>query len=178
MEPDLTGSHLSDSDLAFIVSAAAPDASDVEPGFYVRAFLEPVVTSLAAADSREAPSWTRSTCFECGARPGVAVLRDLPDALGSRTLVCSLCATEWRFTRLMCPHCGETEADQLPVHTAESVAHVRVDECRTCERYHKTVDLRRVGNAVPVVDELAAVELDLWARDRGLTKARTNVLGL
>ena len=30
MEPDLTGSHLSDSDLAFIVSAAAPDASDVE----------------------------------------------------------------------------------------------------------------------------------------------------
>ena len=30
MEPGLTGSNLTDSDLAFVVSAAAPDASDVE----------------------------------------------------------------------------------------------------------------------------------------------------
>ncbi len=30
MEPGLTGSNLSDSDLAFVVSAAAPEASDVE----------------------------------------------------------------------------------------------------------------------------------------------------
>lgn len=149
-----------------------------EAAFHARAFLEPLVTSLAAADSRDVSGWTHGHCFECGAPPGVAVLRDLPDALGSRSLVCSLCATEWRFKRLTCPHCGETEADRLLVHTAESVAHVRVDECTTCERYFKTVDLRRSGNAVPMVDELATVELDLWARDRGLRKVRVNVLGL
>lgn len=98
--------------------------------------------------------------------------------LGSRSLVCSLCATEWRFPRLTCAHCGETKADQLLAHTAESVAHVRVDECKSCSQYMKTVDLRKRGDAIPLVDELATVELDLWAQERGLTKMRVNVLGL
>jgi formate dehydrogenase maturation protein FdhE len=40
------------------------------------------------------------------------------------------------------------------------------------------VDLRKEGHAVPLVDELAAVELDIWAQERGLTKLRENVLGL
>jgi FdhE protein len=146
--------------------------------FYARAFLEPVVTTIAQADSSQPADWTQSFCFVCGGLPQVAVLRDLPDALGHRSLMCSICATEWRFQRLTCPHCGETEADKLPVHTAESIAHVRVDACTTCSRYIKTVDLRKRGDAVPLVDELAAVELDIWAQEQGLTKLRPNVLGL
>ncbi len=159
----------------------APDpgpADDVQAGFYARAFLEPLVTSLAAADSRVPSDWTQGHCFRCGCEPGVAVLRDLPDALGSRSLVCGMCATEWRFSRLTCSHCGETKADRLIIHTAESIAHVRIEECKTCERYLKTVDLRVKGDAIPLVDEVATVELDLWARDRGMTKLRVNVLGL
>jgi len=146
--------------------------------FYARAFLEPVVTSVTLADSREPPDWTQNFCFACGGMLQVAVLRDLPDAVGRRSLMCSMCATEWRFQRLTCLHCGEIDADKLPVHTAESIAHVRVDACTTCSRYIKTVDLRKEGNAVPLVDELAAVELDIWAQERGLTKLRANVLGL
>ncbi len=157
---------------------ASDEPQDDESAFCARAFLEPLVTSLAAADSRTPQSWTQAHCFECGASPGVAVLRDLPEALGRRSLVCSLCATEWRFKRLTCAHCGETKADQLLTHTADSVAHVRIDECKSCGHYLKTVDLRIRGDAVPVVDELATVELDLWAQDRGLTKLRANVLGL
>ena len=146
--------------------------------FYARAFLEPVITAIAQADSSEPTDWTQNFCFVCGGQPQVAVIRDLPDALGSRSLVCSMCATEWRFRRLTCPHCGETDADKLPVHTAESITHVRVDACSTCSRYIKTVDLRKRGDAVPLVDELAAVELDIWAQEQGLTKLRANVLGL
>ena len=146
--------------------------------FYARAFLEPIVTSIALADSGEPADWTQNFCFACGGVPQVAVLRDLPDAVGRRSLMCSMCATEWRFQRLTCLHCGEIEADKLPVHTAESIAHVRVDACTTCSRYIKTVDLRKEGNAVPLVDELAAVELDIWAQEQGLTKLRANVLGL
>ncbi len=165
--------------------------------FHARAFLEPIATSLAAGDPRVAvgrvtaagpaldpgtlppePDLRARRCLACGSAPGVAVRRDLPDAQGVRSLICSLCATEWRFARLGCPHCGEAEADRLLAHAPESVAHVRVDECRTCARYLKTVDLRRAGDAVPLVDELATVELDLWARERGLTKLTRNVLGL
>jgi FdhE protein len=146
--------------------------------FYARAFLEPVITSIVQADPSQPADWTQSSCFECGGPPQVAVLRDLPDAVGHRSLICSMCATEWRFQRLTCPHCGETKADKLPLHTAESIAHVRVDACTTCTRYIKTVDLRKDGTAVPLVDELAAVELDIWAREQGLRKLRANVLGL
>ena len=158
------------------------EADEEEKGddfyFYARAFLEPIITSIAQADSSQPTDWTQGFCFVCGGPPQVAVLRDLPDALGRRSLMCSMCATEWRFQRLTCPHCGETEADKLPVHTAESIAHVRVDACTTCSRYIKTVDLRKDGTAVPLVDELAAVELDIWSQEQGLTKLRANVLGL
>ncbi len=154
------------------------EAAEDDFDFYARAFLEPVVTSIAQADSSQPTDWTQNFCFTCGGPPQVAAIRDLPDALGHRSLTCSMCATEWRFQRLTCPHCGETEADKLPVHTAESIAHVRVDACTTCSRYIKTVDLRKEGGAVPLVDELAAVELDIWAQEQGLTKLRANVLGL
>jgi len=154
------------------------DEQDADFYFYARAFLEPVITAIVQADSSEATEWAGNFCFVCGGLPQVAVLRDLPDALGHRGLMCSICATEWRFRRLTCPHCGETEAGKLPVHTAESIAHVRVDACTTCTRYIKTVDLRKDGTAVPLVDELAAVELDIWAREEGLMKLRANVLGL
>jgi formate dehydrogenase maturation protein FdhE len=40
------------------------------------------------------------------------------------------------------------------------------------------VDLRSRGDAVPLVDDLASVELDLWASERGLTRVATNLFGL
>jgi FdhE protein len=145
--------------------------------FHVRAFLEPLVTTLAAAFVEAPSDQDRRQCFACSSLPQISVLRDRPDAVGARSLVCSMCATEWRFPRLTCTHCGETTANRLPVHTAESVPHVRIDTCLTCQRYLKSVDLRLQGDAVPIVDDVATVELDLWAKDQGLTKIRTNVLG-
>jgi formate dehydrogenase maturation protein FdhE len=41
---------------------------------------------------------------------------------------------------------------------------VRVDVCDTCHSYLKSIDLTKTGLAVPVVDELATMPLDLWAR--------------
>jgi formate dehydrogenase accessory protein FdhE len=151
---------------------------DDDHHFYTRAFLEPVVTSIAQAHSSQPTTWTGNVCLACGGLPQLAVIRDLPDAVGARNLTCSMCATEWRFRRLTCPYCGETDAAKLPVHTAESIAHVRVDACTSCSRYITTVDLRKRGDAIPLVDALATVELDLWAREQGLTKIRANVLGL
>lgn len=154
------------------------DEDEYDFRFYARAFLEAVVTSIAQAAPGRPTNWTGNVCFACGGSPQVAVIRDLPDAVGGRSLTCSMCATEWPFRRLTCPHCGETDSDKLPVHTAESIAHVRVDACTTCSRYITTVDLRKRGDAIPLVDALATVELDLWAREQGLTKIRANVLGL
>jgi formate dehydrogenase maturation protein FdhE len=40
------------------------------------------------------------------------------------------------------------------------------------------VDLRRDAAAVPVVDELAALPLDLYAKEHGLQKALPNLMGM
>jgi len=37
--------------------------------------------------------------------------------------------------------------------------------------------LTRTGLAIPVVDELATIPLDLWAREHGYQKLQMNLLG-
>ena len=108
--------------------------------------------------------------------PVAAVCANLPEQ-GPGT-ACSLCLTEWGFPRMRCPACGEERPERRPHHVSESWPHVRLEECGSCRVYVKAIDLREAGLAVPVVDELASVELDLWAAEQGLSKLRTNLLGL
>ncbi len=84
---------------------------------------------------------------------------------------------EWTFERLLCPSCGERRFELLPVFTPEG-SHVRVDACDTCKHYIKTVDLTRDGHAIAVVDELATLPLDLWAREHEYTKLTPNLIGV
>ena len=178
------------------------DAAALE--FFPRAFVQPIAEALAAQALRDSSGHrsgdsgrgrigsddeigneavaggdgTRAACPSCGASPVAAVLRDEPEIKGRRTLLCSLCLAEWTFPRTRCPACGEERAEKRPHHVSESWPHVRVEECGSCRTYIKAVDLRENGLAVPVVDELASVELDLWAVEQGLSKLRTNLLGM
>ena len=149
--------------------------------FHARAFVEVVATTLAARVLPTTSAGTKENpglCRTCGAPPIVATLRDLPDALGSRGLICSRCGCEARARRLTCAYCGREGTEGQRIHSPEGLPHIRIDECATCRSYIKTVDLRQRGDAVPIVDEIATVELDLWAKDQGLTKGRTNLFGL
>ena len=169
--------------------AASLDCEAAALEFFPRAFLQPVAEALAtrapASSGRpagDAPvseeDADRAACPHCGSAPLAAVLRDEPEARGRRTLLCSLCLAEWTFPRTRCPACGEERPDRRPHHVSESWPHVRLEECGSCRTYVKAIDLREAGLAVPVVDELASVELDLWAAGQGLSKLRTNLLGL
>ena len=143
-----------------------------------RAFLQPYAEHLA--DHSEPPELRETTpalCPRCSGRPQVGALRPQGDG-ARRSLICSLCATEWDYRRLVCPACGEEDVDKLPVYTAEGLDHIRVEACDTCRCYIKTVDLTKNGRAVPVVDELAAIPLSLWAEENGYTKVSPNLLGL
>ena len=55
--------------------------------------------------------------------------------------------------------------------------HVSIDGCRTCSHYLLTIDVRRDPHAVPVVDELAALPLYVYAQERRLSKIVPNQLG-
>lgn len=55
--------------------------------------------------------------------------------------------------------------------------HLRVEACDSCRHYIKAVDLTLSGLAIPEVDELAAIPLDLWARENDYIKLQPNILG-
>ena len=55
---------------------------------------------------------------------------------------------------------------------------MRVEACRRCESYVKTIDLTQDKDAVAVVDDLASLAMDLWAAGRGYRKLRPNLLRL
>ena len=172
--------------------AARVDCDPAALAFFPRAFVQPVAEGLVAEARRDPRGQgtedgaggvaqdddARAACPHCGASPLAAVLRDEPEARGRRTLLCSLCQSEWTFPRTRCPACGEERANKRPHHVSESWPHVRLEECGSCRTYIKAIDLREAGLAVPVVDELASVELDLWAGEQGLSKLQTNLLGM
>jgi formate dehydrogenase accessory protein FdhE len=139
-------------------------------------FLQPYAEYLA--DHREIAivDGTPSTCPLCGGRPAVAVLRSEGDG-AKKSLICMLCSHEWLFRRIYCPACGEEREPQMAFYSAPEIAHVRVDVCDTCHTYLKSIDLTKTGLAVAVVDELATIPLDLWAREHGYEKLQVNLLG-
>ena len=55
---------------------------------------------------------------------------------------------------------------------------MRVECCDTCRRYLKSIDLTKDARPVPPVDELAAIPLDLWAREQGYRKIQPNLAGM
>jgi formate dehydrogenase accessory protein FdhE len=157
------GRNLDDPAAAFVMQAV------VQP-FAERCAMRSATPSL---ETRCSPS----RCPFCGALPVVGVLRE--ESHGARrTLVCSLCLSERDYLRVVCPSCGEQEFDALPIYTADRFEHVRIDACDRCRHYLKTIDLTKDGLAVPLVDDIASVSLDLWARDRAYVRLRANVLAL
>ena len=106
---------------------------------------------------------------------------------------------------MTCPGCGEDSSSRLPIFSEEGNAsgergsvvrglegrlgdrrtaaekavfpHIRIEACDTCRRYLLSIDLAADPSAVPIVDELAALPLDLYARERGFSKIIPNLMG-
>jgi formate dehydrogenase maturation protein FdhE len=139
-------------------------------------YLQPYAEYLADQREKTVVDGAPSTCPLCGGKPVVGVLRSEGDG-AKKSLICMLCAHEWGFRRIYCPACGEEREPQMAFYSAPEIAHVRVDVCDTCHTYLKSIDLTKTGLAVPVVDELATIPLDLWAREHGYEKLQINLLG-
>jgi FdhE protein len=157
-----------------------PPEPEVLTAFAVEAVLQPFAEAAAVlrrGRRRQGAGARTAVCPVCGSRPSVGALRE--EGHGARrTLVCGLCLTEWDYARVVCPSCDEERFDALPVYTADSLPHARLEACDSCRTYLKTIDLTKDGLAVPVVDDLASVPLDLWAREHGYHRLRPNLLRL
>jgi FdhE protein len=147
-----------------------------EYAFFAHALLQPFAEYLAERTNSTTEA-SPLLCPFCGSKPQVAVLRPEGDG-AKRFLLCSLCATEWLFRRVLCPNCAEENKDKLPIFLAQEFDYVRIDACDTCHTYIKSIDLTKNGNAVPMVDELATVSLNLWAQENNYQKLQPNLFGV
>jgi formate dehydrogenase accessory protein FdhE len=152
-----------------------PSANPFEE-FLTRAYLQPFAEYLVSAMLPPNLPMTVCRCPRCNSLPLLGVLRPEGDG-GKRFLQCSFCSQEWEFRRILCAFCGEEREDQLPVFVSAELPHIRVESCQTCKHYLRTIDLTKDGNAVPHVDDLAAIPLGLWAQDQSLRRIQSNLLG-
>jgi FdhE protein len=171
--------HLCSADAQLqLLSAAWEGGETLDPAgrFYARVLLQPYAEYLASRGDINATG-AGATCPFCNARPVAGVLRGEGDG-GKRWLLCSLCSTEWPYRRVLCPGCGEENKDKLPIYIAAEFPAARVDACDTCHTYLKSIDLTKDGHAIPMVDEIATVALNIWAEEHDYTKLETNLLGM
>ncbi len=155
--------------------------SDVQ--FFAKAFLQPYASWLSEAGVKPVDRNLGSgenRCPFCDGKPQLSILliKETSSESGGRELICATCLTAWPFGRVACASCGEENPAKIGYYHAPEYDHIRVEACDTCKYYIKTVDLTRYGLAVPLVDEVAAAPLDLWAREHGYTKIELNLVGV
>jgi FdhE protein len=112
-------------------------------------------------------------CPRCAHPPQTGARRIRGDGT-ELSLVCSLCFHEWPAPRDRCSECG----GQVVFHEATELAQIRMRTCESCRRYLHVVRLDVDREAIPEVDEMAALSLDVWARDQGFEKIFPNLAGI
>jgi formate dehydrogenase maturation protein FdhE len=160
---------------------------------------EVAASCIGARDARHCPT--------CGGPPQLSyfALPDEDLASGGRFLLCARCQRSWGYARMTCPACGEDSGTRLPIFNEEGTVsgergsvvrglegrlgdrgkaehtavfpHIRIEACDTCRHYLLNIDLLAEPAAVPLVDELSAVPLDLFAREKGFSKITPNLMG-
>ena len=167
---------------AYVAAWLAGESQSPVEQYLARAASAPVLEALgpAAGEACRQPGGDRQ-CPRCGGLPQLSYLSESPEALvsGPRMLECSRCADSWVYPRMTCVGCGEQTTNKLPIFAdAERFPHLRADACESCRRYLITVDLRKDAEAVPIVDELSAVPLDLYVQERGFAKITPNLMAI
>jgi len=73
---------------------------------------------------------------------------------------------------------GQVEHKAVFPHVRQAVfPHIRIEACDACRRYLLSIDLLADPAAVSLVDEMSALPLDLFAREKGFTKITPNLMG-
>jgi FdhE protein len=146
--------------------------------FLVRNSLRPIFEAYANELKKyvDQEKWWRGYCPICGSEPFMAEFKQD----GARFLVCSSCEFEWRFSRLKCPFCENTNHEKLRYFYAEKEGKAyRIDVCEQCKRYIKTIDANLLGEEViPIIEDAGTLFLDVLAQKEGYTKEGKKGSGL
>lgn len=120
-------------------------------------------------------AWKRFTCPLCGGPPVLAetrTARNGQDGLKPavrRWMHCPFCASRWVVPSLDCPSCGSTAKGDAKYLFTKEEPELRIDFCRSCNHYIKTIDGDKIGDPIHVgIELLTAAHLDVLAREKNL----------
>ena len=125
--------------------------------------LERAALNLAARTDLT-KSWPHGHCPVCGSMP---IMSDLREKEGFRYNICGFCHAEYHAVRLQCPFCLEKDMAKLEYYEAKEEPGVRINACKSCKMYIKQTDFRNLDRrALPLMDDLESLPLDVVARDK------------
>jgi len=157
---------LSGDEAATVNMAQEVNLEPVVLRFLTHMALRPSLNTLKESYSGRIQNdrWDYGYCPLCGSSPDVAYLNEE----GKRFLHCELCGYEWYYQRLKCPFCENNEPEELGYFVSEEEEGFRVDFCKKCNRYVKTLDKRVIVSLVPLeLENLVTLHLDILAHEQG-----------
>ncbi len=114
-------------------------------------------------------SWSRGTCYVCGAPPTLGELRDNNLV---KHLRCGRCGADWQFRRIQCFFCGTEDHRSLRfLYIEDDKKQWRVEVCDACRGYLKVITTFSATSA-PLLqaEDLATLHLDYAAQGQGYSR--------
>jgi FdhE protein len=110
--------------------------------------------------------WRQGYCPLCGSWP--ALVESLN---GARVLRCSFCALAWSLDDRACLYCGESGEAFTTSAPDPSRPDRRLETCRTCKSYIKTVDTDELlPFPLVAIGDLETMDLDVLAMQQGFQR--------
>lgn len=163
-----------------------PAALDFAAEFIISAVTR-AAASLILLENGEGPwdgegLWSEGYCPVCGGYPSIAWLDrpqvDEQNAFlagggGKKHFHCTMCGSNWKFRRSLCPACGKEGSGTIEILREEGGHGERLDWCVHCKTYCPTIDLREMID-IPDLDlmVIGMLHLDMVASGKNLTPLR------
>jgi FdhE protein len=140
-----------------------PQAAGLLLGCVTRVMLE--AKAKAIGERLRGAGWDKGYCPVCGAHPTIAIIRE---KITQRWLHCSQCGCEWRFSRMVCPGCGQENPGGLDYFYLEGRDQETAFTCDSCKRYLITLNhISDIGDQDRDVTAMSLVHLDLIMQEKG-----------
>jgi FdhE protein len=118
--------------------------------------------------------WEQGYCPACGSWPALAEF-----FYGERLLRCAFCAATWRSAGEHCIYCGTTDSQYRVVVPDRDKPGRRLELCRSCGGFLKTLDVELVTPfPLVAIEDLGSSDLDQAALHHGFKRLPLPTLGV
>jgi FdhE protein len=118
--------------------------------------------------------WEQGYCPACGSWPALAEF-----FYGERLLRCAFCAATWRSAGERCIYCGTTDSKYRTVVPDRAKPGRRLELCRSCGGFLKTLDVELVTPfPLVAIEDLGSSDLDQAAVHHGFKRLPLPSLGV